>query len=120
VKWPAAICVMGAVCLPASASPSFKSGNELYITCKSDNDFAKGICTGYIIGAVDVLIAPIYGLSKNRLMIVHKARICLRDGVTVGQATDVVIRWLDDNPAQRDASASSLVELALASNGFKC
>jgi len=102
-KW--AIIVVVLLAYPAKAAnevENYLSGNDLWEWCKGGNDSA---CMGYVLGVVDQWLRT-------------KPRICA-EGVTRGQITDVVIKFLRDEPENRHYVAASIVELA-ASRAFAC
>lgn len=72
---------------------SFLSGNELHNQINSQNQSMKSIALGYITGVVD-----------------SKFPNCVLQNVTTGQIRDSVKKYLEDNPNQRQYSASSIVE----------
>jgi len=54
-------------------------------------------CVGYIIGVVD---------ASNL--------VCPENTVNVGQLSDIVIKYLKENPATRHYNATGLVQISLA------
>ena len=94
---------------PEQASASFRSGNELYEQCatlRSDPAYyqLEAYCVGYIVGAYDMmeLAQQIRGVPP-----------CVRAGTTVQQLREIVVRYLERNPQNRDLAASALVAVAL-------
>ena len=84
-------------------------GNEHYEQCQhmtkeNFNPLYAGYCTGYVLGVLDTLQQQV---------------LCVPVGVTRGQLTDIVRRWLRDNPDKRHASAHYLVAAALKEK-FPC
>lgn len=64
----------------------------------------------------------IAGVSHTLLLNDDTVRLkspCPGSGVTDAEITDVVLRWLDDNPAKRDLAAPYLVMRAL-NDAFPC
>lgn len=104
------ILVMAAFVLPApqglaqhmAPEPRYFTGNELYAECTSghgsgtNDDFE---CIGYVNGAAEALD----GLGI----------ISLPNPVTSGQEVDIVVQYLQKNPALRGRRASLLVLTAL-------
>jgi hypothetical protein len=97
----------------ASAASSFYDGNQLYALCTDTNRasaaLTEGMCRGYVMGVVDQAAGQaLYG-----------QHICLPNGVSAVQATDVVVRYLRENPAERHIGAGTLAAKALGI-GFPC
>ena len=96
--------------LPLAANSqggTFLNGNKLKTHCvQKDGFFDNGFCMGYIIGVAD-----------NRSFY-----ICSpggSGGVTGAQYTDIVKKYLNDNPAQLHRDADVLVLDALT-QAFPC
>ncbi|MGB7655220.1 MAG: Rap1a/Tai family immunity protein [Novosphingobium sp.] len=90
------------------------SGNTFLQHCRDANSGKPGVssldfglCYGYLAGIVD-------GDSLG-----EHPHVCRPNGVTNGQAMDVVLKFLEDNPADRHYSAGPLVLLALM-KAFPC
>ena len=83
----------------SSAQAQFLSGNELYSSITSSEDYKRLYAIGYVAGIADLG---------------NKTLHCINQGVTMGQVFDVAKRYLERNPEIRDYSAESLVSLALA------
>jgi hypothetical protein len=109
-------CATASCCLPTWAQEDaifFISGNELHgalVNFKSTRqnlDGAKGV--GYVMGVHDAL--------NGRT----SAGYCFQSpkNVTSGQLSDVVLKYLEDNPQLRHYSGNSLVSAALAQS-FPC
>ena len=91
-----------------TTSPVFLSGNQLLEHCSnSDNAQLRAGCAFYVMGVSDTLRAS------------GATTACPPRDITGIQATDVVIRFLRDNPQYRHMSAASLVVGALQS-AFPC
>jgi hypothetical protein len=98
-------------CPPASAQEArtFYTGNNLLSLCTSNGVLETGVCRGFVGGIADAMaLDPILG-----------NRACIPVPVTLGQARDVVIRFLEQHPEARHYSAASIVALALAA-AFPC
>jgi hypothetical protein len=89
--------------VPAMAHAQFMTGNKLLGYLSGDTDIERIHGMGYVIGVHDAF----------------DSTICLTRGVTTQQASDVVRKYLQDNPAQRNMDASVLVLVALGS-AFPC
>ena len=81
-----------------SARAEFLDGNKL-LADMNGTQMRQMSAIGYVMGASDALTT---------------VTVCMPDGVTVGQAHDIVKRYLEDNAAIRHLSADSLVNRALS------
>lgn len=97
--------------LPAQAI----TGNDLLADCEKGEDQSLpnrhhyyAYCSGYITGVVD-------GLSY----LDFQKRFCLSKGVTHGQATKVVIKYLKENPQRLHEGYASIILSALK-EAFPC
>jgi hypothetical protein len=99
--------VLAALVSPADAG--FVDGNKLHQDCSSMLNVLDSSCAAYISAVADMLgAAPVSG---------HRA--CLPPGVKLGQAVDVVKRWLADNPQSRHLPGPEVVATALE-RAFPC
>ena len=93
---------------PAPATAGFKTGNQLLSECEAlDDNQKRAVCAGYISGTFDLL------LEQQELYPEPILKVCPNERITLGQATDVVVKHLKDNPADRDMSASFLAWMAI-------
>jgi hypothetical protein len=104
-----ALLVLG--CIGAHAG--FDTGNRLYEDCRSGNYFNRGYCGGYVTGIVDTIEA----LQARGVL--PASALCIPAESTKGQLTDVVLKYLEQNPERRHLEAGSLVPEAL-SHAFPC
>ncbi|WP_147274596.1 Rap1a/Tai family immunity protein [Phyllobacterium bourgognense] len=95
--------MVAASVLPARAD-GFYDGNKLLKLCRSKDFDERGVCTGYVVAAADAWAS---------YRIVNGKPTCLRPSVTVGQVQDVVVKFLEDNPGNRDINASTIAIRAL-------
>lgn len=79
---------------PNVANATFNDGNELLEACQQSASFSNGFASGVI----DTLL-----ISSPRINL-----ICPPIGVTVGQAKDVMCKFLESNPAIRHQAGASL------------
>ena len=102
--------------LAMSSSPTlanYLTGKDLYADCsKPQGSFSQGFCSGYISGVVDAI--EYYQVSKGA-----EKSVCVPKEVSIGQAKEIVMRYLTQHPDQRTNTASSLVWDALR-NAFPC
>jgi hypothetical protein len=91
---------------PVTSYADAPTGNSLKNDCSETSTyFQRGSCSGYIAGVSDMLFTA------------H--RICYGPNVTRGQIEDVVIKYLNDNPAIRDQIGIVLIEKSLR-DAFPC
>ena len=103
-KFGIAAVVWVVACEPALAEDT---GNGLLEAClKLEEPFARGYCGGFVAGAGQALQ---WGASD----------ICLPAGVTLGQMSDVAVRYLQAHPEIRHHPAVALVRAALF-EAFPC
>jgi len=92
-----------ALIYPAMASAT-ETGNELLANCdKPENYFADGVCFGYLQGVQDAH-QTFQGWGD-----LNEPSYCMPDGVTVGQAQAIVVKYLKENPEDLHHRASGLV-----------
>jgi hypothetical protein len=93
-----------------SLAQGFQTGNQLLSNCTSSEGTAtyyqeQAMCAGYIAGVADALNS----LSAS----VPEAKLACFPSVPLGQARDVVIRYLQENPGKRHYSAGAIAWTAL-------
>jgi hypothetical protein len=97
-----------ATAAPAIAgSVGTNTGNELYADCLDDSGFSRGICSGYVIGALDAYINA------------GDTKICMPAHVTNGQIVDVFIEYARRNPKARHKQPAIVVWFAMV-DAFPC
>ena len=107
--------VLAAMLVSGPALGYFMSGNDLLDRCRlvDIGDYEGGVgfgfCLGYTLGIVDVMIGQE----------IHGSQLCSPDNVEGGQLRDIVVQYLEENPAERHFSAESLVAKVL-SEAFPC
>jgi Rap1a immunity proteins len=103
-----AALVFGTIsCLAAEkTSPGLgrMSGNQLYSDCESLTSLDQGICVGYTTAVFDTLQT-----LRQRAHLPS----CAPMGVTVEQVHDVVMKFLQEHPADLNYSADSLAQYAI-------
>ncbi len=95
-----------------NSADMFLTGNGLLDTCRDNEHWPLTVCLAFIHGTASAVQGALY-LAKA------PARFCAPAGVTMGQDRDVVVRWLEKNPAQRHGDAAPLVIAALQ-DAFPC
>lgn len=126
----------------ASSSPAAMTGNELLEHCKNWKEgtasFSSGLCIGFIRGASQAyregLIrgqivgrfgdgpippSPESDAFVNRI-IDSGGYYCFPKNVTTGQIVDVVVTYLERNPATRHLPVSQLLAPAALHDAFPC
>jgi hypothetical protein len=100
----------------AAFLPSFAyafDGNHLLKMCREgevgDGYFQQGYCIGYTASIADVL----------RQDLINGYSACVPSDATYGQISDVVLKYLNDNPQMRHYTAPGLAAIAL-SEAFPC
>lgn len=96
------------------------TGNELLESCKNaasesstkNSSFSAGFCLGSMQSVGDLLTFVNAGLETE-------ARICLPATVTNGQASRVVVKYLQDNPEKLHLNGTALVVMAIQ-KAFPC
>jgi hypothetical protein len=105
--------IAAVVAVSAEAQADFKTGNQLYADCTSEEGAsARVYCSGYIAAIAD---AAAWGPPWGVFGYIQ----CPRDTVTLGQMSDVVVRFLAAHPERRALGAAGLVAQAL-SEAFPC
>lgn len=95
MKPPLTLTLLGSLLAPAHAE--FYNGNDLLRMMRGNNT-EQAAAYGYVVGVNDAL---------------HKITLCIPNGVTVGQANDIVRAYLEANPQVRHFSGDSVVAAAL-------
>jgi hypothetical protein len=83
-------------------------GNGLLEACTSRQAVPGAMCIGYIRGVIDG--ENLMGTALNK-----KPFVCLSEGVTLGQVEEVVVKYLRENPAERNKPSAGLIGIAAAS-----
>ncbi|SRR6266436_68773 len=105
MRWVALISFSVALLgMADEASAGFLDGNALYRYCTATDAFSQGACIGYVDGVADLM-----GFSDD----VAKRPQCIPVSVQAQQVVDVVVKFLRDNPADRNYNADSLVFAAI-------
>jgi len=112
--------IAGLVTILGCGNAVAMTGNELLDSCKnaaSDNptkntSFTAGFCLGSMQSIGDLLTFVNAGLKTE-------ARVCLPATVTNGQASRVVVKYLQDNPEKLHLNGTALVIMAIQ-KAFPC
>lgn len=106
-----------------SSSVMAKTGNELLAECTSGEgaDWAK--CYGYIEGVNDairfsVIVSRMRGTPSEGISAILPY-YCIPDGVTMGQAADIIVQHLRATPEDRHKNAAGYVYSAFIDT-FPC
>ncbi|MGC1176347.1 Rap1a/Tai family immunity protein [Polaromonas sp.] len=113
-----------AAALFSGAASAYNSGNALFAAMNSSQEqtfammyvagAAEGYQTGHIIGYMRGSRAKVVENSKP-----GDGGLCVPPSVNYGQLSDVVKKWLSENPARRHEPPISLIFSALNS-AFPC
>ena len=100
---------------PPAQAGIYLSGNDLFADCSVPKDNAVYFsrterCTGFITGVVD---------ATEGLRSLQSKPYCVPSEVTLGQLNEVVLRYLQANPANRSLAASASV-IAAISDAYGC
>jgi Rap1a immunity proteins len=90
--------------------PVFYSGNLLLKACANAE-----VCVGFVAGVADTMVAAQEPPGGSVLGL----RTCIPASVTLGQAKDVAVRYIQEHPESRHYSAAKLVAEAL-DGAFPC
>ncbi|MDB5689669.1 MAG: hypothetical protein JWL91_1545 [Sphingomonas bacterium] len=100
---------------PPAHAGMYLTGNDLFADCSVPKDNAVYFsrterCTGFITGVVD---------ATEGLRSLQSKPYCVPPEVTLGQLNEVVLGYLQANPANRSLAASALV-IAAVSGAYGC
>jgi hypothetical protein len=97
---------------PAYDMYVFETGNDLYAACNSADPFGRGRCMGYVEAINDAMAMP---MRQQEIPTgdFGQFRRCIPGNPTAGQMKDVVVQYLQKNPANRHQSAARLAARAL-------
>lgn len=116
VRWLVLSVSLFFVILRSAPAQSIETGNDLQETCKTYNQPVSGnqelarvtYCAGFVSGLLGV-----GQLLKGDL------GFCVPRGVTIGQATAVLLKFLAEHPEHTHNSATALTIIAF-SNQWTC
>lgn len=96
--------------VPQLTTVTFKSGEWLLTKCRSGQQQDQTTCMGFVMGMTDaVTVAAAYGGACGTF------RVCRPAQVADEQVRDVIVRYLEAHPAERNStSAVALAARALA------
>jgi len=85
---------------------AFETGSDLLSNCESEANVHRTACLGYVWGVVDTYQT----VMKHGFM---PATICIPNQVTVGQQTEVVVKYLNEHPEDLHYRATGEVYSAI-------
>jgi hypothetical protein len=89
--------------VPPAKVRAFENGNDLLRICQSHVEADKSACSAYVEGVMDsIVVLQGWGTWKFQA-------VCISENVINGQARDVVVKYLVENPAERDHPAAALI-----------
>jgi hypothetical protein len=104
------ITILALVGISNHAHADSYTGNDLLKLCTSASANDQGFCIGYSVGVFEEI---------RLINVLRKTPDCVPAGVTYGQVEDVIIKYLKDNPADRNAAAVFLTTAAIG-EAWKC
>jgi hypothetical protein len=96
--------------IASPANADSYSGNDILKMCTSTSVNDQNFCAGYSSGIFEEI---------RLVHVVQKTQDCVPVGVTYGQVEDVIVKYLKDNPADRNSAAVFLVTAAIG-DAWKC
>lgn len=105
----------------AQESYSYSDGNKLLEMCDSTSASDQAFCAGYVAAAMDGQVTLVNSLGRAATKPNKPAHMyCLpNDGIKLGQAERVTVKWLQDHPEKLHLAGDVLVGMALQ-DGFPC
>lgn len=100
-----AVTALSLCLMSFEATAYFDTGNDFLALCRKNDGFAQGICMGKAGATLDAMQAAGYRCSVQ--------------GVTQGQAMEVVVQHMTKNPQDRHYGATLLMFEAFI-NAFGC
>lgn len=102
------------VLLAAEPTHALQNGSDLHSDCTRGNPFSQGYCEGFIIGVLSAHLSPwVINLQKGRTY------FCIPGEVTFKQITEIVEKYLADNPSRNRYRADINVWTAMT-EAFPC
>jgi hypothetical protein len=96
---------------PVHALPD---GRELHTDCARGNAFSEGYCEGFVVGVLAAHMSPwVVNLQKGRRY------FCIPGNVTFKQMTEIVEKYLAENPGRHRYRADTNVWTAMT-EAFPC
>jgi hypothetical protein len=115
MKLLAAVASVLAAPFATSAAPAavqgLNTGNDVLAVCSSEDIDDGYRCMGFLEGVTRT--AGLYGALGS------KPRLCLPDAVTLQQARDVAVKYLQDHPDERHHLSAGITLIALV-RAFPC
>lgn len=99
MKWLTLIVVVIAPVSPAAGA--YLTGNDLHRICKSLAENDSAFCAGYAVGAFE-----------RHLLDAGNAGWCPPERLDSTQFGDVLSKYLEDHPSERDLPAASVAGMA--------
>ncbi|CAN5548163.1 hypothetical protein BH10PSE5_BH10PSE5_02470 [soil metagenome] len=105
MAWLLILSLVTAIPAPSPSVQGFMSAADLAVLCEPQDE-ASALCLGYLVGAMDQLLARQAGRSSAR------RTICLPKGVTAEAMRDAIMTRLTRDPRNRPEAAADAVRQA--------
>ncbi|WP_088158793.1 Rap1a/Tai family immunity protein [Achromobacter xylosoxidans] len=106
------LAVLAAWSQPAVSKPDYESGNWWLERCQAGDAVSQGSCVWFVYGFTQGLAAQAVGSGAQKIY-------CQPESVTYGQAKDIWIKYMQDNPAERHKPAGVLLMVSML-KAFPC
>ena len=93
------------------------SGKDLLGQCEDKGTFQHGYCYGFIQGSIEYNALADNILREKKLL--GSTKHCIGSGVSLGEAVQVVVKYLQNNSGKLNQHAGNLVLLAI-DEAFPC
>ena len=111
-SWIALIATIVLVPPTPSAAQHIRDGNGFLSNCEAPKDFGRVGCLAYVIGMHDMA-----GFLWQSGRVIPE--VCPPESVTMTQYSDILVKYLKDNPEQRHKPTGELFWIA-ASMAYPC
>lgn len=116
MNWLLALSLATAIPSPPAGVPGYMNGGQLLAICMAqgaDAEVGAMLCLGYVVGAVDQLLA------REARRPAHRRAVCLPQDATAEQVRDAILAQIIGHPKAQVHAAAELIRLALEAD-FPC
>ncbi len=106
MAWLLILSLVTAIPAPSPSVQGFMSAGDLAVLCEPRNE-ASALCLGYLVGAMDQLLA------RQARRPAARYTICLPKGVTAEAMRDVIMIRLTRDPKNRPEAAADAIRQAV-------